>query len=215
MKRIIGMVQSKGGVGKSTTALNLGAEMVRRGRKVVLFDADPAGHSAAIAADGRLPFDVLPHLLEEVDDATVSAWAKVIREQGADFVIIDAPGAMGGAFGATIAISDLVLVPSGPTALDVRGAAETIGTIRRHRKASKRTKPDIMVVPSRIDRRTSSGRDVVETLAALTEPVSPVISYRAIVADSLTSGDTVPHDSPSGAEFSALADAVLTRLGDE
>ncbi len=116
MKRIIGMVQSKGGVGKSTTALNLGAEMVRRGRKVVLFDADPAGHSAAIAADGRLAFDVLPHLLEEVDDATVSAWAKVIREQGADFVIIDAPGAMGGAFGATIAISDLVLVPSGPTA---------------------------------------------------------------------------------------------------
>ena len=215
MKRIIGMVQSKGGVGKSTTALNLGAELTRRGRKVVVLDADPAAHSVAVAADGRLPFAVAAHLIEEVDNATVAAWAKRVRDEVADFVIIDAPGAMGGAFGATIAISDLVLVPSGPTALDVRGAAETIGTIRRHRKAAKRTRPDIMVVPCRIDRRTASGRDVVETLAALTEPVSPVISYRAIVADSLTSGDTVPHDSPSGAEFSALADAVLTRLGDE
>lgn len=215
MRRIIGMVQSKGGVGKSTTALNLGAEMVRRGRKVVILDADPAAHSVAVAADGRLPFTVKAHLIEEIDDTTVAAWAKVVREQEADFVIIDAPGSMGGAFGATIAISDLVLVPSGPTALDVRGAAETIGTIRRHRKAAKRQKPDIMVVPSRIDRRTSSGRDVVETLAALTEPVSPVISYRAVVADSLTSGETVPHDSPSGMEFSALADAVLTRLGDD
>ncbi|RYC28903.1 ParA family protein [Lichenibacterium minor] len=215
MRRVIGMVQSKGGVGKSTTALNLGAELVRRGRKVVVLDADPAAHSAAVAGDGRLPFSVQAHLIEDVDDTTVAAWAKVVREQEVDFVIIDAPGAMGGAFGATIAISDIVLVPSGPTALDVRGAAETIGTIRRHRKAAKRQKPDILVVPSRIDRRTSSGRDVVETLAALTEPVSPVISYRAVVADSLTSGDTVPHDSPSGIEFAALADAVLTRLGDD
>ena len=115
---------------------------------------------------------------------------------------------------ATIAVSDITLVPSGPTALDVRGAVETIGIIRRHRRAAKRTKPDILIVPSRIDRRTSSGRDVIETLAALTEPVAPVISYRAIVADSLTSGDTVAPDSPSGVEFVALANAVLVRLGD-
>ena len=57
-----------------------------------------------------------------------------------------------------------------------------------------------------------SGRDVVIALAALTEPVAPAISYRAVVADSLAGGDTVPADSPSAAEFVALADAVLVRL---
>src|SRR3712207_5369624 len=127
MSRVVGLVQSKGGVGKTTTALNLAAELTRRGSKVSVIDADPAGHAAAVAEDGHLPFKVTPHLLEEVADKAVSAWAKAIRGTRADFTIIDAPGAMGGAFGATIAVADLVLVPSGATVLDVRGAAETIG----------------------------------------------------------------------------------------
>lgn len=214
MAKIIGLAQSKGGVGKTTTALNLAAELTRRGHTVAVLDADPAAHAASIAEDGQLPFKVTAHLLEEDSDAAVSAWVKAIRAQGTDFVLIDAPGAMGAAFGATIAVSDLVLVPAGSTVLDLRGAAETVGTIRRHRKAAKRDRPDILIVPSRIDRRTGAGRDVVATLAALTEPVAPTISYRAVVADSLATGEAVPPDSPSAAEFSALANAVMIRLGE-
>jgi chromosome partitioning protein len=72
----------------------------------------------------------------------------------------------------------------------------------------------MLIIPTRIDKRTSAGREVVATLAALTEAVAPVVSYRAVVADSLASGEPVAADSPSAAEFSALADAVLTRLGE-
>src|SRR5271168_3051619 len=209
---IIGLVQSKGGVGKTTTAINLAAELVRRGRSVIIVDADPARHATGIAADGRLPFTVETRLCESVEQ--VAAWARGVRAIEADFVILDAPGAMGAAFGASIAVCDLALIPSGATILDVRGAAETIRTVRQHRRASGRAKPDMLIVPTRIDKRTSAGRDVVSTLAALTEAVSPVISYRAIVADSLASGEPVAADSPSAAEFASLADAVLTRLGE-
>jgi chromosome partitioning protein len=209
--RIIGLVQSKGGVGKTTTAINLAAELARRGHKVSVVDADPAGHAAAIAEDGRLDFPVTAHLLEDGDQAV--AWAKAVRAHDADFVLVDAPGAMGAAYGATLAVSDLVLVPSGSTVLDIRGAAETVRVIRQHRREMKATRPDILVVPSRVDRRTSAGREAVATLAALTEPVSPAITYRTVVADSLATGEPVPTDSPSATEFSALADAVLTRLG--
>jgi chromosome partitioning protein len=212
--RVIGLVQSKGGVGKTTTALNVAAELTRRGHKVAVLDADPAGHAAMIGEDGNLPFSIQRHLLEHVEDKEVATWTRAIRNTGADFILIDAPGAMGAAFGATIAVADLVLVPSGATVLDVRGAAETVGIIRRHRKASGRTRPDIMIVPSRVDRRTGAGKEVVATLAALTEPVAPAISYRATVADSLATGDSVPAESPSALEFSALTDAVLIRLGD-
>ncbi|TFZ54915.1 ParA family protein [Methylorubrum sp. Q1] len=214
MTTIIGLAQTKGGVGKTTTALNLAAELGRRGHAVAVLDADPAAHAVSIAEDGRLSFPVAAHLLEGADDAEVSVWVKAVRARPEAYVLIDAPGAMGAAFGATIAVAHIVLVPSGATVLDVRGAAETVAAIRRNRRTARRERPDILVVPSRIDRRTGAGREVVATLAALTEPVAPAISYRAVVADSLAEGVTVTTDSPSALEFAALADAVLRRLGD-
>ena len=39
--KVIGLVSQKGGVGKTTSAVNLGAGLVQAGRKVLLIDADP------------------------------------------------------------------------------------------------------------------------------------------------------------------------------
>jgi chromosome partitioning protein len=211
MTRLIGLASTKGGVGKTTIALNLAA-ILARDASVVVLDADPAGHATAVGEMGALPFPVVSHLLEEVEAKAVAEWTKVVRSQKADYVVLDAPGALGAAFGAVIAIADLALIPVGASMLDIRGAAETVGIVRRHRKAGGKGRPDILVVPSRVDRRTGAGRDVVGTLAGLTEPVAPPIGLRAAVADSLSAGETVPAESPAGAEFAALADAVRVRL---
>lgn len=130
---VISFISSKGGVGKTTSALIFAGEIAAAGSKVIMIDADPNRPLSAWQAISETP----SKNIEVVADVTEQTIIEAIEAATAraPFVIVDLEGTANMMVGYAISRSDFVLIPVQGSQLDAEQAAKSIGLIRQQERA--------------------------------------------------------------------------------
>ena len=207
---IIAVAGRKGGVGKSTIAGNLAAEFAAMGHSVIVLDADPQHSLAAWASQGQ---GMLSHCVEKVKAADIDTLRARARsaEKTADLVIVDTPPGMPEITYQAALVADLLLLPCGPSPLDLFSVKEALSLALKARAERRSKRPRIRFVPSKVLLNTNLGRNLSSSLEAMGKKVLPSIGQRIAVAEAVVTGLTVCEYAPNSVarmEFKDLAKAV-------
>lgn len=140
--KVIALVATKGGTGKSTIAACLAGEFLKRGRDVALLDVDPQRTLSAWHSNEG-PLLVIP--IGAASGATVSPSLISLSAQH-QLVIVDTAGFQNRDTLAVLALADLALVPFSPTPADALGTAQTVAMLREVNMTVERSKKPVEVV---------------------------------------------------------------------
>ncbi len=205
---IIGILNQKGGVGKTTLAVNLAAGLARSGARVLLIDADPQGSaldwSAARQAAPLFAVVGLPRPTVHKEIAIIG--------HGFDHIVIDGPPRVTDLARSAIMASDLVVIPVQPSPYDIWAAEEVVKLIDEARVYKENLKSCFVV--NRKIANTAIGRDVGEALAAYPLPVLRAsVTQRVVFAEAAAQGKSIfeiDQDGMAALEVQAVMTEIMT-----
>ncbi|ORM35557.1 chromosome partitioning protein ParA [Williamsia sp. 1135] len=125
---MISAANTKGGVGKTTTAMYLANEYARAGREVTVVDLDKQGSASVWADKASDRGTPLPFAVEVSNTKRIS---RLADSKGSDhLIVIDTPPGDSSVIEGAIDVSDFVIIPTTPSELDTDRVWETIPTVR-------------------------------------------------------------------------------------
>ena len=193
----------KGGVAKTTTTATIGAVMARRGRRVLLIDADPqAGLTRLLGAPGVAITRATMHLAPQLDLVPASRelaacelaiTARVAREgilsralslvsDAYDVCLIDCPPSLGLLAVNALAAAAGVIVPTRAAALDLGAVADYLATVATIQDAIN---PRLRLVGVLVTMatKTNAAVDAIDAVRAAGWPLLGVIGQSTAVAE--------------------------------
>lgn len=212
MAQIIGILNPKGGCGKTTLTVNLARAIQEQGKSALIVDTDPQGTARdwSLAAQENFP-DTKRTPLIALDRPTIH---KDLPELAAsfDFVLLDGAAKLQQMTSSTLQVTDIVLIPVQPSLADVWSASDLVALIKE-RQTLFNGKPKAAFIVSRQTANTRLASDISEVLTDLgLSLLESRTTNRVGYVEALSSGSTVidlDPRSPAALEIRAIARELL------
>src|SRR5437870_8940825 len=179
--RRIAIINQKGGVGKTTTAVNLGAALARAGKRVCILDLDPQAHATThlgIEPDGKAPsmYDVL------IDTRPIAEARRQVGENlwiaGSDINLAAAEVELAGVVGREVILRDLLLPEEGQFDFLLMDCAPSLGVLTLN-ALSAATEVFIPLQPHFLALHGMS--KLLETTALVAKRINPELKVTGII----------------------------------
>ena len=148
MVNVISVANQKGGVGKTTTTINLAASIADRGYRVLIVDIDPQGNATSGLGIEKSEID------QDIYNVAIS--------DQYDFVFIDCPPSLGQLSINAFTASDSILIPVQSEYYAMEGLSQLLNTIRLVQKHFNKDLGVEGVLLTMLDARTNLGAEVVK-----------------------------------------------------
>lgn len=216
--KTIGIIQVKGGAGRSTVSTNLAGELSKQG-KTVLIDCDmPQGTSASWFAVRKQTETKQSQLFSEnlvADTATNhrELVAKVEQYQDADYIVLDGPPRIAELTRAILVLADLCLVPVGASAAEIWATNDLLALVEEAKKV-KSVKVKMVWTRYRAHTRLAQELSELATKELGLVALSTTLGMRVAYMEALGRGLTVAEmPEPSArAEIKSLIDEIQKLL---
>lgn len=214
--KVIGVMNQKGGTGKTTIAVNLADCLNQRSRRVVLIDADYTQGSAsdwAALNEGHY-FDVVvmkPDAIKNYIERNKTVY---------DYMVIDCPPRANREAALLITPCDLILMPVQPSPYDIWASTELCELVKERQEIVAGTNLPKVKAYFILSRAAKKARLVDEALLALRDINMPIFesgttqyeAFKRCVAEGRTIFDAAEKNTAAIAQIKAITQEAIDIL---
>lgn len=224
MGKIIVMCASKGGVGKTTAAINLARGLQEHGLSVQAIDLDPANRTLSMypvfcaesvdqsQGEAELPLPPILQLASNWTSADLTRHASTT-----DVTVVDMQAGFLKDLGKVCDVADLVIVPTGADMQEFTSARMTVEAVMNY-AFTKNPKLVVRMLLTRIDPQVAGHAQFINNLSNLALPAPVMATYiprRQRIQSAIDRGLTVfdyPHARPDRVFFRKMVKECLSIL---